>query len=153
MHLSVHPNLWHFQLLNNYSKIKKQSKLMSLIVLQWSINGNFEGAIMFYNILEQGKRNSSCISVIFLHFFFYYLQPYIINLEMENFLSCKLPLCYWQLACGNCCIASWYPRTAGIVWRIFEPLLTFRIAVTFRMSDRSMATARNYAAAVMWAVP
>lgn len=47
---------------------------------------------MFYNILEQGKETV----VAYLLFFniFYYLQPYIINLEMENFLSCKLPLCY-----------------------------------------------------------
>lgn len=38
---------------------------MSLVVLQWSINSNFEGAIMFYNIMEQGKE----IEVVYLSFF------------------------------------------------------------------------------------
>lgn len=41
---------------------------MSLIVPQWSINGNFEGAIMFYNILEQGKETVVAYLLFFLNF-------------------------------------------------------------------------------------
>lgn len=65
---------------------------MSLIILQWSINSNFEDA-MFYNIMEQGKETE----VVYL-FFFLTAALHNISWNAQNFFSYKLPLCYWQLA-------------------------------------------------------